>query len=104
VIHRDIKPANLIRRQGDNKIVLIDFGAVKEITSLSTNQQTKPLTVAIGTHGYMANEQAGGQPQFSSDVYAVVIMAIQALHGLNPDTNAVGLTQDSNTGEISWQN
>lgn len=28
VIHRDIKPANLMRRSGDGKIVLIDFGAV----------------------------------------------------------------------------
>jgi serine/threonine-protein kinase len=29
VIHRDIKPANLIRREQDRKLVLIDFGAVK---------------------------------------------------------------------------
>ena len=31
IIHRDIKPANLIRRNSDNKVVLIDFGAVKTI-------------------------------------------------------------------------
>jgi serine/threonine-protein kinase len=30
VIHRDIKPANLIRRSQDKKLVLIDFGAVKD--------------------------------------------------------------------------
>lgn len=29
VIHRDIKPHNLIRRRKDNKLVLVDFGAVK---------------------------------------------------------------------------
>jgi serine/threonine protein kinase, bacterial len=29
IIHRDIKPANIIRRDQDNKLVLIDFGAVK---------------------------------------------------------------------------
>src|SRR5579883_1237076 len=29
VIHRDIKPANLIRRSQDGRLVLIDFGAVK---------------------------------------------------------------------------
>ena len=33
VIHRDIKPANIIRRERDRKLVLIDFGAVKRITS-----------------------------------------------------------------------
>ncbi len=104
MIHRDIKPANLIRRQWDNKIVLIDFGAVKEIRSLSPNQQTAPLTVAIGTHGYMPNEQANGKPQLSSDIYALGIIAIQALTGLNPDPKAGGLPQDSNIGEISWQN
>ena len=30
VIHRDIKPANLIRRDADKRLVLIDFGAVKD--------------------------------------------------------------------------
>ena len=30
VIHRDLKPQNMMRRQ-DGKIVLIDFGAVKQI-------------------------------------------------------------------------
>lgn len=30
LIHRDLKPNNLIRRRQDNKIVLIDFGAVKQ--------------------------------------------------------------------------
>jgi serine/threonine protein kinase, bacterial len=30
-IHRDIKPPNIIRRNRDNKPVLIDFGAVKEV-------------------------------------------------------------------------
>jgi serine/threonine protein kinase len=103
VIHRDIKPANLMRRQADGKIVLIDFGAVKEIRSLSVHSNNVPLTVAIGTRGYMPNEQANGRPQLNSDVYAVGILAIQALTGLNPDPKAGGLPQDSKTGEISWR-
>lgn len=102
-IHRDIKPANLMRRQEDGKIVLIDFGAVKEIRGLSANRHSASLTVAIGTHGYMPDEQANGKPQLSSDVYAVGIIAIQALTGLNPSPRAGGLPQDSSTGEISWR-
>ena len=31
IIHRDIKPANLMRRRQDGQIILIDFGAVREI-------------------------------------------------------------------------
>ncbi|HEY9702780.1 MAG TPA: protein kinase [Allocoleopsis sp.] len=40
VIHRDIKPRNIMRRQGDDKLFLIDFGTVKQVkqqTMLRTN-------------------------------------------------------------------
>lgn len=58
VIHRDIKPPNLIRRQGDGKIVLIDFGAVKQIGTQVVNAQGETrMTVSIGTPGYMPSEQ-----------------------------------------------
>lgn len=98
VIHRDIKPDNLIRRKGDNKIILIDFGAVKQIINLS-NPQNQPKTIGIGTPGYMSNEQNLGKPTFSSDIYSVGMIAIQMLTGYYP-TQLV----DSQTGEIHWQN
>lgn len=104
VIHRDIKPANLIRRQSDGKIVLIDFGAVKEIGCLSVNMQGQLTpTIAIGTHGYVPDEQANGKPRFSSDVYAVGVIAIQALTGLNPEPNFGGFPEDAVTGEFKWR-
>jgi serine/threonine protein kinase len=104
-IHRDIKPANLIRRQSDGKIVLIDFGAVKEIPNLSVNPEGEVTsTVAIGTRGYMPDEQANGKPRFSSDVYAVGVIAIQALTGVNPDPKSGGLPEEPATGEILWRN
>jgi eukaryotic-like serine/threonine-protein kinase len=101
VIHRDMKPANLIRRQQDGKIVLIDFGAVKEIGTLIVNAQGQTsLTIAIGTPGYMPSEQAKGKPKPCSDVYAVGMIGIQALTGKTPDT----LPEDPNTGEVVWRN
>ena len=104
VIHRDIKPANLIRRQSDRKIVLIDFGAVKEIGCLSVNMQGQLTpTIAIGTLGYVPDEQANGKPRFSSDVYAVGVIAIQALTGLNPEPNFGGFPEDAVTGEFKWR-
>ncbi|BDA71038.1 hypothetical protein CAL7716_052040 [Calothrix sp. PCC 7716] len=83
VIHRDVKPANLIRRASDNRITLIDFGAVKEITAVMETSQG--ITV-IGTPGYTPVEQRDGNPKFNSDIYAVGMTCIQGLTGINPDT------------------
>jgi eukaryotic-like serine/threonine-protein kinase len=100
IIHRDIKPANLIRRDRDRKIVLIDFGAVKEIAVTQVNSQGESLlTVGIGTPGYMPSEQTRGIPRLSSDIYAVGMMGIQALTGLMPQE----LREDPQTAEILWR-
>ena len=100
VIHCDIKPSNLIRRQPDGKIVLIDFGAVKEIVN-STLNSPEPRTSKppLGTEGYMAPEQTVGRPTFSSDFYALGMTAIQALTGIPPQQ----LPADPQTGEIVWR-
>lgn len=79
VIHRDIKPSNIMRRYSDHKLILIDFGAVKEVIPGIENISS---TIEIGTMAYMPSEQRQGYPQFASDIYAVGLMAIQALTGL----------------------
>ena len=100
VIHRDIKLANLMRRHRDRQIVLIDFGAVKDVSALATDPQGHTnVTVSIGSPGYMPSEQAMGKPRLSSDVYAVGMIGVQALSGIAPDS----LQEDPNTGEILWQ-
>ncbi|NJK60099.1 MAG: protein kinase, partial [Oscillatoriales cyanobacterium SM2_1_8] len=99
VIHRDIKPANLIRRAADGGVVVIDFGAVKEITTLVTDASGQStFTVAIGTPGYMPSEQLGGKPRFCSDIYALGMVAIEALTGTHP----AALGEDPETAEIRW--
>ncbi|MFO5476243.1 MAG: protein kinase domain-containing protein, partial [Dolichospermum sp.] len=100
VIHREIKPDNIRRRHLDNTIFLIDFGAVKEVRTQLVNKQGQiTSTVIIGTPGYMPLEQQRGKPQLSSDIYAVGIIAIQAITGLLPDK----LEEDVKTGEIIWR-
>lgn len=96
VIHRDIKPSNLIRRQSDGRLVLIDFGAVKELSSPSLLMD---LTAAIGTPGYMASEQGQGRPRPSSDLYGLGMIAVKALTAIEPSF----LPADPFTGELVWQ-
>jgi serine/threonine protein kinase len=68
IIHRDINPANLMRRRQDDKIILIDFGAVKEINQLIVKANGDvTTTVLIGTPGYMPSEQVRGKPKLCSD-------------------------------------
>ncbi|WP_414565168.1 MULTISPECIES: protein kinase domain-containing protein [unclassified Anabaena] len=100
VIHRDIKPPNLIRRHSDGQIVLIDFGAVKQIsTQLVSPQGQTRITVSIGTPGYMPSEQSRGSPRFSSDIYAVGMIGIQALTGLMPED----IPEDAHSAEMIWR-
>lgn len=99
VIHRDIKPDNLMRRS-DGKLVLIDFGAVKTISNVVTEASgTTTLSVPIYTFGYGASEQCMGRPRYSSDLYSLGMIAIQALTGLRPSQ----LPQDANTMEVVWR-
>ena len=99
VIHRDIKPSNIIRRLRDGKLVLIDFGAVKEISTLGESAGLVNPTVSMGTRGYMPPEQANRQPKFSSDIYAVGMIGIQALTGLDPSSQI----RTDLDGEIIWR-
>ncbi|MFN6481940.1 MULTISPECIES: CHASE2 domain-containing serine/threonine-protein kinase [unclassified Nostoc] len=98
VIHRDIKPTNIIRSAQDNRLVLIDFGAVK-LMQPPSSEQTELETVAIGTRGYAPPEQFAGHPRLCSDIYALGIIAIQAITGIPPQE----LHPDIETGNIMWR-
>ncbi|MGL5804262.1 MAG: protein kinase domain-containing protein [Xenococcaceae cyanobacterium] len=103
VIHRDLKPSNLIRRYYDRKIVLIDFGAVKEITVASGMQATASYTNIIGTIGYMPPEQIAGQPNFTSDIYALGKTIVYGLTGqlIDEDSSTVEVANSANLGRLS---
>lgn len=93
VIHCDLKPENLIRRRSDKSFVLIDFGSIQR-------RQTRSDAV-VGTDGYISPEQMQGHPNLCSDVYAVGIIALQALTGIDPIKRAFDI--DGRTGKVNWQ-
>ena len=102
VIHRDIKPANLIRRSQDSRLVLIDFGAVKNQVSnaaLNLSGQTALTVYAIGTPGFAPPEQMAMRPVFASDVYALGVTCIYLLTGKSPKD----LEYNPTTGDMMWE-
>ncbi|CDM96987.1 protein of unknown function DUF323 [Limnospira maxima CS-328] len=80
MIHRDIKPENIIRRASDNKLVLVDFGASKQVqrTSMSVTG------TVIGSAAYCAPEQAMGKPQYGSDLYSLGVTCLYLLTQASP--------------------
>ncbi|MFN6472699.1 MAG: protein kinase domain-containing protein [Nostoc sp. SerVER01] len=101
VIHRDIKPQNLLRREDDGRVVLIDFGAVKEqlIDSCENSINLSANTNFIGTMGFAPPEQFSLRPVYASDIYALGVTCIYMLTGKSP----LEFDQDPSTGEISWE-
>ena len=102
IIHRDIKPANLIRREQDQQLVMIDFGAVKDKVNapkVDPSDQTALTAYAIGTPGYAPPEQMAMRPVYASDIYAVGVTCVYLLTGKSPKD----LSYDPQTGEMRWQ-
>jgi len=99
IIHRDIKPSNVMLRGQDRKPVLIDFGAVKEATTLIDERGVYSPSIIVGTPGFMADEQAAGRPVLASDIYSLGWTAIFLLTGKAPAELC-----DVRTGGVPWYN
>ena len=79
MLHRDIKPSNILVRREDERPVLIDFGAAKQMAA----ERSKSL--APFTEGYAALEQVGeGALGPWTDLYAVGAVMWRMVAGGNP--------------------
>lgn len=98
-IHGNIAPDKLIKRAEDGKFALVDFASVQRIRdrNISGSRQAS-IALPIATFGYLPPEQLTGNSCPNSDIYALGLLAIQALTGLHP----ADLEVNSHTGEIDW--
>jgi serine/threonine-protein kinase len=80
IVHRDLKPANifLARRDEDEAVKLLDFGAIKCLDPSQQLQHTEPL----GTLPYMAPEQLQGEPvDFLTDLWGLAAVLFEMVTG-----------------------
>ena len=80
VIHRDIKPANIMLKP-DGTVRLIDFGIAREYKEGKAGD-----TINMGTRGYAAPEQFGGDGQTDArtDIYSLGVTLYHLVTGKNP--------------------
>ena len=80
VVHRDVKPGNLLLA-GDGTVRVADFG-VASAAGLDSLTMTGTI---LGTAGYLAPEQARGEPTTpATDLYALAVVAFELLTGQRP--------------------
>ncbi|WP_437332009.1 protein kinase domain-containing protein [Sorangium sp. So ce394] len=84
VVHRDLKPSNLMLVGGAiERATLLDFGIARDLRL--ARSLTAPGAI-LGTPGYMAPEQARGEPTIDAraDVFALGCMLFECLAGRPP--------------------
>lgn len=80
IIYRDMKPANIMLRP-DGRVMLIDFGTAREY-----KEEHVEDTICLGTVGYAAPEQFGGNGQTDArtDIFCLGRTLYHLLTGHNP--------------------
>jgi serine/threonine protein kinase len=92
IIHRDLKPANVMVVRGDGGALVarvLDFGAARHVDKRDEHTREG---LALGTPPYMAPEQLAAAPDLDArvDVYALGVIAYEALVGQRPHGGAGG--------------
>nr|WP_263012929.1 serine/threonine-protein kinase [Ancylothrix sp. D3o] len=97
--HRDIKPLNIMRRP-NGQLVLIDFGAAREVTGtyLAKVGQGQNVT-GIVSPGYTPPEQVNGKAVPQSDFYALGRTFVYLITASSP----TAFPENPRTGKLIWR-
>ncbi|RAG82369.1 hypothetical protein DN069_28030 [Streptacidiphilus pinicola] len=83
VLHRDIKPSNIqVMPSGATKV--LDFGIARAADPYATADRLTQTGFIVGTPPYMAPEQARGNPEARSDLYALGCLLFEMITGSLP--------------------
>ena len=99
LLHLDIKPANIMRRSSDQKLVLIDFGAVRHYASETSGKTSGKTDRSCGTLGFSPKEQLAGTPTTASDIYALGVTCLYLLTKISP----LDLARSPQGQNLRWQ-
>lgn len=82
VVHQSLHPQHLIRQAQDGQIFLTEFGMLPKLARSSLDEQgVLTSSVPVSPQPYSAPEQLLQNPQPASDLYALGLIAIEALTG-----------------------
>ena len=107
--HGKIKPGNLVRQVLDGKLFLMNFGLERQIKRILELNEEPLISENYGDSNYYSllyiqSEKNQEQVDKKSDIYALGIVAIQALTGLSPqDLLEQKIINNTLRIEIPWQ-
>lgn len=97
--HRDIKPENIMLRSS-GQLVLVDFGAAREMTQTYMAQLGDSNITTVSSAGYTPPEQEQGQAVPQSDFYAMGRTLIYLLTAKLPNDPTI---YDPRTNAFQWR-